>query len=759
MGRRLDELRYLIRDRLGPANGRPRKAARHFLEAARAAPDLAPFRGEGVEREALRAEQELAASFLKRYTRSLGAPVRGKSDGSAVEEVPVDRRGVIVDQNDQPDAEVSVDVVVCVHDALDDLRRCLRSLLAKTGRPFHLILVDDGSGPETGKYLRRFSADNPDATLVTRAGPPHGYTLAANDGLRASNGDYVIFLNSDTIVTFGWLNQLIECGESDRSIGIVGPLSNAASHQSVPKRREGRSWAVNELPAFLTADGMAFLLAGWSSDSCPRLPFLNGSCYAVKRATVDTIGLFDAENFASGYCEENDYSYRASLAGFELAVAEGAYVYHAKSRSYGKEGRREVARRNYQLFLRKHGEENIAPLVQSLNRGEALEPLRARVTQATADLDSFARAFRSADPEPLRIAFLLQRVGIGAGGGVHSIYQETRGMRALGVDARILVAEGLANARRQYADADEMFVGFEGEEDLHARSSDRNVIVATEFGTVELVRRLGERRDDFLPAYYAQDYEPFFFDPRTSESREATHSYEALPDGLLFAKTGWLCDLIGRLHGIHVAKVEPSLDHQVFRAGSRRRKGRGPVRVVGMVRPRTGHRQPLGTLRLLDRIQTELAPDVEVLSFGCGRLQLRRFAPQRAGRVENLGRLTREEVADVLGAADVFLDFSSYQAFGRTALEAMACGCAPIVPRVGGTSEYAVHGENAYVIDTTSEEAAFEAVCDLVADRDRLHRLQHGAVLTAERFSVMRAAVSEYVTFAAEYARRGLGAR
>ncbi|MBA3420958.1 MAG: glycosyltransferase, partial [Thermoleophilaceae bacterium] len=483
MGRGLDELRYLVRDRLGPANGRPRKAARHFLEAARVARDLAPFRGEGVEREALRAEQESAKSFLERYTRSLGASVDGESAGS-VEEVPVDRRGVLVGADHRPDGEVSVDVVVCVHDALDDLRRCLRSLLAKTGRPFHLILVDDGSGPETGDYLRRFCTGNPDVKLVTRAGPPHGYTLAANDGLRASNGDYVVFLNSDTIVTFGWLDRLIECGESDPSIGIVGPLSNAASHQSVPKLRDGGAWAVNELPSFLTPDGMAFLLAGSSSGSRPRLPFLNGFCYAVKRATVDRIGLFDDENFASGYCEENDYSYRASLEGFELAVAQGAYVYHAKSRSYGAEGRREVARRNYQIFLRKHGEENIAPLVQSLDRGEALEPLRARVTQATADLDSFAGAFRSAFPEPLRIAFLLHGVGSGAAGGVHSIYQETSGMRALGIDARILVpADGLENARRQYADADEMFVGFDGEEDLHARTADRDVIVATHFGT------------------------------------------------------------------------------------------------------------------------------------------------------------------------------------------------------------------------------------------------------------------------------------
>jgi hypothetical protein len=58
------------------------------------------------------------------------------------------------------------------------------------------------------------------------------------------------------------------------------------------------------------------------------------------------------------------------------------------------------------------------------------------------------------------------------------------------------------------------------------------------------------------------------------------------------------------------------------------------------------------------------------------------------------------------------------------------------------------------VIDTTSEDAAFDAVSELVRDRDALRSMQASAVATAKRFSVLRAALSEYLLFADEHGRR-----
>jgi O-antigen biosynthesis protein len=698
-------------------------------------------------------EREAIASFLAEYEPRSAAGI----DPLALPS-PQDRRGVLVAAGAAPaDGRPGVDVVVCVHNALDDVRRCLWSLVERGSYPFHLIVVNDGSDAETTAYLREAAQLNPEGmTLLHNDTPPHGYTLAANLGMRAAGADYVVVLNSDTIVTHGWLERIVACGESDERIGILGPLSNAASHQSVPQLRDADGWATNPLPAFATEDGLARLLERISPGTRPRLPFVNGFCYVVKRQVFEAIGYFDEENFASGYCEENDFSYRAAQAGFELAVADDAYVFHAKSKSYTPEARKPIAKRNYEIFLRKHGAEEIQALVAELERDTSLSPLREGVAAALADEGAFADAVvkGGGEREPLSVAFVLPGLGRGGSGGSHSIYQEARGLRRLGVPARILLAErAWERALDAYEDAAELFEPFAGLDELAEKTAGADVVSATHFKSVALVAALRERRDDFLPAYYVQDYEPFFTARDAADLREARESYTAIPGALLFAKTHWLCNIVAGRHGLPVAKVEPSLDTRLFRpAGSRR--GEGPLRVAAMVRPRTPRRQPTATYVVLQALAGLLGDEVEVVTFGCSQAELARLAGADHFLANHRGLLSREGVAELLRESDVFLDMSMYQAFGRTALEAMACGCAAVVPRLGGCWEFAVDGVNARAIDTLEPDEAVAAIAELAADRERLRGMQEAACRTAERYSIERAALSEYLLFSWEHARR-----
>src|SRR5207248_1030087 len=135
--------------------------------------------------------------------------------------------------------------------------------------PYAVTIVDDGSGPETAEYLSSFASVH-GATLI-RNEAARGYTQSANQGLRASKGDYVVLLNSDTIVTDGWLDRLVECAESDGSIGLVGPLSNAATWQSVPEIVSGGVFAVNDLPPGWGPDDLAAEIARTSARVYPRV--------------------------------------------------------------------------------------------------------------------------------------------------------------------------------------------------------------------------------------------------------------------------------------------------------------------------------------------------------------------------------------------------------------------------------------------------------------------------------------------------------
>jgi len=228
---------------------------------------------------------------------------------------------------------------------------------------------------------------------------------------------------------------------------------------------------------------------------------------------------------------------------------------------------------------------------------------------------------------------------------------------------------------------------------------------------------------------------------------------------------------------LFVAKVEPSLDGELFAPaeplgievagagesgasesgaggsqaggyGADGSKAGGPLRVVAMVRPRTARRQPLATIAVLEELRRRHGDEVRVSTFGCYADELRELHPGAEAILErHLGLLSRAEVAGLLRESDVFLDMSVYQAFGRTALEAMACGATAVVPNVGGVWEFVRQGQNALAVDTLSPEGALAALGALVSDRALLARLREGARETAARYSATRAALSEYVLF------------
>jgi|HubBroStandDraft_6_1064221.scaffolds.fasta_scaffold06201_3 GT2 family glycosyltransferase/glycosyltransferase involved in cell wall biosynthesis len=763
------------------------------------APDDPPVAGEvaepdaGPEREAWRTLLDLYLPVLEQ-----ALPCEDGRDPLSPP-CPLDVRGVLcaVEEEQEP-GRPSVDVVVCVHDALEELRLCLWSLLAKSGRRLRLILVNDGSDEATTRFVQAFADRHPAVTLIHRE-PPHGYTLAANRGLEASSSDYVVLLNSDTVLSAGWLDRVLDHGEAHPELGILGPLSGAATHQSVPRVRDGGAWAVNTLPDWLTVDGMGLLLARGAPRTDTRLPFLNGFCYVVKRAVIEALGLLDEERFASGYCEENDYSHRARQAGFELGVVDDVYVYHAKSRSFGPDGRAELARHNYESFLEKHGREEVGALVDAMEADRSLEPVRAAVARFTSSptaiapllggADGGATGVRSdrtvhvdgeapgkldgsagRDGAALSIVFLLPGLAHGGSGGAHSIYQEVRGLRDLGIPARIMLPQwDRARAAAVYDDAEEVFQTFSDEQDLAAKTADADVISATHHKSVALLQAIRAHRSDFLPAYYVQDYEPFFTVPYIAQ--EAIASYTALPDMLLFAKSHWLCNVVAERHGLHVAKVEPSIDREVFfpaapasahavdadttlathRNGSSSPVGPEPgvLRVAAMLRPRTARRQPLATVAVLERLLEELPGRVRVTTFGCYPDELREILPGvEEGVLErHRGMLGRAEVASLLRESDVFLDMSVYQAFGRTALEAMACGATAVLPNVGGAWEFVEHATNALAVDTLEPEGALAALRSLAVDAELLGRLKAGALRTAAHHSIARAALSEYLLF------------
>jgi glycosyltransferase involved in cell wall biosynthesis len=356
-----------------------------------------------------------------------------------------------------------------------------------------------------------------------------------------------------------------------------------------------------------------------------------------------------------------------------------------------------------------------------------------------------------------RVAYLLPGLPPEGSGGSHSLMQEARGMRALGADAWICVPErSLQVATALYGNEDRLFVAYPDEEPILPGVSaaavreavgEADVAIATEYPSVEVLARLARQRTRLVCAYYVQDYEPLFAAPDSSRADRALLSYRAIPGQLLFAKTRWMGELVSAIHGVSVAKVRPSLDRELFHARGRV-EATGALRVAAMIRLRTPRRRPVATLAALAIVAETLGDAVEIMTFGCEEEAFAQLDGHALAGARHLGLLTRQAVAGLMRSCDVFLDGSAYQAFGRTGLEAMACGATPILPALGGVHEYARHDENALILRDGSPQEMAAAVIELLRDPERLARLRAAGVRAAQGFSVERAARSQLALFA-----------
>jgi glycosyltransferase involved in cell wall biosynthesis/GT2 family glycosyltransferase len=261
-------------------------------------------------------------------------------------------------------------VIVPVYGAAAELARCLSSVALHTDLSRHrLILVLDG--PQASD-VEACIALLPSATVL-RNSSRLGFVESANAGMRASAGD-VVLLNSDTVVTPRWLEQLIDASASSGDIGTVTPLSNHATLCSVP-----RSFEENLIPSGFDATSFAALIARISTRAYPRLPTGVGVCLYIRRALLDDIGLFDTAHFGLGYGEENDFCMRALARGWLHIADDATFIEHAGHRSFGA-SRAQLQRHAARTLSRLHPA--YMPAIAAFMRADPLAPVRERINIA-----------------------------------------------------------------------------------------------------------------------------------------------------------------------------------------------------------------------------------------------------------------------------------------------------------------------------------------------------------------------------------------
>jgi GT2 family glycosyltransferase len=277
-------------------------------------------------------------------------------------------------------------IVLPVYNGDEVVRGCLRALKAAATGPMQVLVVDDGSRAFTAEMLREEVAGDSRFVLHQRQ-VNRGYTKSINEGVLLTNAEWIVILNSDTLQPRGWLDRLHAAVRARPGSGKAGPLSNAATWQSIPaaKRQDG-SWSTNDIIKPRHLDRVQALLDAASERAYPEFPVLNGFCTLIARAVFDRIGLFDEEAFPMGYGEETDLCLRARRAGFRLTVADDTFVFHHKSVSFGSAGRSRLTRAGGLEMTNKHLGANIAALEQAMQSCAPMLRLRVCMADALAGL-------------------------------------------------------------------------------------------------------------------------------------------------------------------------------------------------------------------------------------------------------------------------------------------------------------------------------------------------------------------------------------
>ncbi|MGO0121833.1 glycosyltransferase [Desulfothermobacter acidiphilus] len=220
-----------------------------------------------------------------------------------------------------------ISVVMPVYGDIGPTRVSVDALFKFTNYPIELILVDNSGSREMAEFLEDVVAKHREKVKVIRPGDNLGYPLGCNLGLAAAEGNYLVVMNNDVVVSPYWASYLLAAFAADPRLGIGGPCTNYAAgfqgtNLSPPDLASFPDWA-----------------ARWHRERAGKLTVVNrliGFLWMMKCELLEEIGGFDPL-FGVGNFEDDDYCLRAQLAGYRLAVAEDVFVHHYGSHSFRKQ--------------------------------------------------------------------------------------------------------------------------------------------------------------------------------------------------------------------------------------------------------------------------------------------------------------------------------------------------------------------------------------------------------------------------------------
>jgi GT2 family glycosyltransferase/glycosyltransferase involved in cell wall biosynthesis len=221
--------------------------------------------------------------------------------------------------------QVDVSIIIPVFNHWRETLTCLEAIThCSSELAYEVVVIDDCSSDETPEMLRQI-----EGVVMLRNEQNLGFIGSCNRGAAAARGEYLVFLNNDTVVTPGWLDALAQTFQTMPGVGLAG------AKLIYP---DGR---LQEAGSVIWNDGTGCNYGKDDDEGHPHYNFArevdycSGACIMVPRCLFSELGGFDTE-FAPAYYEDTDLAFKIRHAGHKVIYQPRSRIIHYEGLTSGR---------------------------------------------------------------------------------------------------------------------------------------------------------------------------------------------------------------------------------------------------------------------------------------------------------------------------------------------------------------------------------------------------------------------------------------